>query len=438
MASQRVFGMIVNERPVIADSLWTATANRRCERPELHGSIRTDVAVIGAGFTGLSAALHLAEANVNVVVVDAQHPGWGASGRNGGQINVGLKDGPSDLKARFGTIWGERMIRMAGGAADLVFDLIGRHNIDCAALRPGWLRAAHTPKSLRDLHNLAADWDDHGGGMEPLDRAQMQQLTGTSAYHGGAIDRRGGNLHPMNYALGLAEAAEHEGAEIYGNSPAESITAQGTSYRVETPNGKIMADKVVICTNAYSAGLNKPLAHSVLPVRSVQVATAPLSDNIAKTILPDGNALSDTRRLLLYFRKDSNGRFLMGGRGTYNDISTQKQIERLKRLSLDLFPQLKGVEWQHAWGGFVALTRDHYPHLHEISPGMIAGLGYNGRGVAIATAMGRVLARWAAGADAQDLEFPKTPLKPLPLAFAREFVVEAEIIRLRLLDKLGW
>lgn len=429
--------MIVNERPVIANSLWTATANRPVTAPALIGEVRAEVAVIGAGFTGLSAALHLAEAGAKVVLADAQHPGWGASGRNGGQINVGLKDGPGGIKAAFGADWGARMIRMAGDAGDLVFDLIARHGIDCDATRPGWLRAAHNERSLADLNALADDWDAHGGGMDRLDRAAMTRLTGTDAYLGGVIDRRGGVLHPLNYALGLASAAERLGVAIHGESPVQTITRSGTGHCVATPRGVIRAEKVLICTNAYSGDLDKPLAKSVLPVRSVQVATAPLSDNLARTILPEGNALSDTRRLLLYFRKDAQGRFLMGGRGTYSDASTERQIARLKRLSVELFPQLEGVEWQYAWGGFVALTRDHYPHLHELAPGVMAGLGYNGRGVAIATAMGRVLARWAAGARPDDLDFPITPLKPLPLPFARKLAVEAEILRLRLLDRLG-
>lgn len=429
--------MIQNERPVIADSLWTATANQSVKHPVLRGAHRADVVVIGAGYTGLSAALHLAKSGASVIVIDAQHPGWGASGRNGGQVNVGLKDGPSAIKAKFGDHWGDRMIRMAGNAGDLVFDLIDRHKIDCAATRPGWLRAAHTPKTLRQLHALAADWEDYGGGMQPLDRDEMHSRTGTDAYLGGVIDHRGGLLHPLNYALGLAAAAQRYGAVIFGESGARSIQKEGCGYRVACPEGNIAASKVLLCTNAYSGDVEKPLAQSVLPVRSVQVATAPLSDNLRISILSEGNTLSDTRRLLLYFRKDAEGRFIMGGRGTYNDASTQKQIDWLRGISVKLFPQLQGVEWQHAWGGFVALTRDHYPHLHEIKPGMMAGLGYNGRGVAIATAMGRVLAQWALGQHPDDLEFPVSPVKPLPFSFARTYAVEAEILRLRLLDKLG-
>jgi glycine/D-amino acid oxidase-like deaminating enzyme len=429
--------MIQNERPVIADSLWTATANQPVTYPKLTGAHYADVAVIGAGFTGLSAALHLAEAGVSVIVIDAQHPGWGASGRNGGQINVGLKAGPSAIKAKFGDHWGDRMIRMAGDAGDLVFNLIDRHQIDCAAKRPGWLRAAHTPKTRRALYDLAADWDNFGGGMQVLNREEMQSRTGTDAYIGGVIDHRGGQLHPLNYALGLAAAAQRHGAGIFGESSADAIAKDGTGYRVTCPEGHILAEKVLLCTNAYSGDLDKPLAQSVLPVRSVQVATAPLSDNLRQSILPDGHALSDARRLLLYFRKDPDGRFIMGGRGTYNDASTHRQINWLREISTTLFPQLKGIEWQHAWGGFVALTRDHYPHLHELKPGVMAGLGYNGRGVAIATAMGKVLAQWAHGAHSDDLDFPVSPVKPLPFSFARQYAVEAEILRLRLLDKLG-
>ncbi len=278
----------------------------------------------------------------------------------------------------------------------------------------------------------------HGAPVEPLDRDQIRGLTGTTAYLGGLIDRRGGNLHPLNYALGLADAAERAGARIHGVSPVKGIATHRGRHVVETACGQVLADTVLIATNAYSApGLNRPLAHSVLPVRSIQVATAPLPDNLRGDILRGRHALSDARRLLLYFRVDAAGRFIMGGRGTYNDASTRRQIDWLRRMSAELYPQLGEADWRHAWGGFVALTADHYPHLHEIEPGVMAALGYNGRGVAIATAMGRVLARWACGERGRDLEFPVTPVHPLPFAFARTFLIEAEILRVRLLDRLG-
>ncbi|MEL7282043.1 MAG: FAD-dependent oxidoreductase, partial [Pseudomonadota bacterium] len=199
--------MIPNERPVIANSLWTATANRIPDFPPLQGQSKTDVIVVGGGFSGLSTALHLAEAGVRVTLLEAQQPGWGASGRNGGQINVGLKDPPSVICEKFGDAYGNRMIEMSGQAGDLVFDLIERYNIQCNAIRPGWLRAAHTSKTLNDLHALAQEWQGLGADVRPLDRDGMARLTGTDDYLGGLIDMRGGNLQPFNYAVGLADAA---------------------------------------------------------------------------------------------------------------------------------------------------------------------------------------------------------------------------------------
>ncbi|MEX0281192.1 MAG: NAD(P)/FAD-dependent oxidoreductase [Arenibacterium sp.] len=429
--------MIPNERPVIANSLWTATANRVPDYPPLNKDVQADIAVIGAGFTGLSAALHLAEKGVDVALLDAQQPGWGASGRNGGQINPGFKDGPTGILKKFGTEYGERMIALAGSAADLVFDLCDKHGIDCAAARPGWIRAAHSENGLRDLETLAKDWQGLGVPFEVLDRDAMTRLSGTGTYRGGVIDPRGGSLQPYNFALGLADAAERYGARIFGLSPVQKIEDHQGRHRIVTPQGTVTADRVLICTNAYTDGFNPKLAKSVLPIRSVQVATKPLSSNVLKSILPDGHALSDTRRLVLYFRRSPDGRFVMGGRGTYRDTSTERQIAWLRKLSTDLFPQLQGTGWDYAWGGFVAITGDRYPHLHEIKPGMMAALGYNGRGVAMATAMGREITNWALGAPAAELVVPTTDVTPLPFSFARETLVEAEILRLRLLDKLG-
>jgi glycine/D-amino acid oxidase-like deaminating enzyme len=429
--------VIPNERPVIANSLWTATATRVPDYPPLSGAQRAEVAIVGAGFTGLSAALHLAEQGADVVLLDAQQPGWGASGRNGGQINPGFKDGPSGILKKFGAEHGARMIELAGNAADLVFDLCARHEIDCAAIRPGWIRAAHSAAGLRDLEGLARDWQARGVPFEVLDRDAITRVSGTDSYRGGVIDPRGGSLHPLNFALGLAEAAERHGARIHGASPVQSIEKTAAGHRVHTGAGTVEAERVLICTNAYTDGFAPKLARSVLPIRSVQVATKPLSSNLRASILPGMHALSDSRRLVLYFRMSPDGRFVMGGRGTYRDSSTARQIAWLRKISVDLFPQLGGTEWDHAWGGFVAITADRYPHLHEIAPGMMAALGYNGRGVAMATAMGREIARWAAGTPAADLAVPLSAVTPLPLSFARDTLVEAEILRLRLLDRLG-
>jgi glycine/D-amino acid oxidase-like deaminating enzyme len=428
--------MIQNETAVIANSLWTATANPAPIYPALSTTEEADVAVIGGGYTGLSAALHMAEAGLSVVLLEAEQPGWGASGRNGGQVNPGLKEPPDATVAHYGDITGGRMVRSSGAAAELVFDLIRRHAIRCNAQQVGWIRAAHTPTAREELHTLAGQWQRRGGDVEPLSARQIADLTGTEAYCGGLIDRRGGNLHPLNYALGLAEAARRAGARIYGRSRAIALEREGAAYIVRTERGAISAYKLLLCTNGYTDGLCPPLGQTVIPVRSIQVATEPLGEAAAH-ILPEGHSPSDSRRLLLYFRRDPSGRFIMGGRGAFSDGGTRLQMQALRQVSASLFPALAGVRWDYAWGGLVAITPDHYPHLHLLEETMLAGLGYNGRGVAMGTLMGKVMADWATGTPVESLDYPVTPIRPVPFHGLRKLGVSATVGYYRLLDALG-
>lgn len=426
--------MIANESPIIADSLWNATANPTPDCPPLDGDAQADVAIVGAGFTGLSAALHLAEMGKRVVVLEAETPGWGASGRNGGQVNPGLTVDPEQIISDFGREMGTRIVTMSGGAPDLVFSLIKKHKIQCDGVQSGWIRPVLSNKSMAVLKSRTEQWAYYGAPMRMLDRDEMTNLLRSSMYMGGSIDVRGGNLHPLNYALGLADAALIAGVSIHGHSRVESLKQEAGKYVLKTAQGQVTADKVLLCTNGYTDGLVPPLAQTIVPVRSTQVATVPLSNNIAKSILPELQAPSDLRRLLLYFRKDAQGRFIMGGRGSYGDKSTARNQEELRQISLKMFPQLEGVEWQHAWGGFIAMTTDHYPHLNKLDDGIAAGLGYNGRGVAMATAMGKVLADWASGKPESELDFPVTKPKPIPFHGFHKLGVTAEVGRSRMLD----
>lgn len=429
--------MIANERPVIADSLWSATANKAPDCPPLSGEAIADVVIVGAGYTGLSAALHLADKGISVVVLEAETPGWGASGRNGGQVNPGLLEDPDQIIAVFGAEMGARMINISGGAPDLVFSLIKKHKIKCDAVQSGWIRPAHNEKSLGLLQSRVAQWKKFGSPMHMLDRDELASLLGSSIYMGGSIDIRGGNLHPLNYALGLADAALKAGVALYGHSRVISLEHDAGKYVMKTEQGYVKADKVLLCTNGYTDKLASPLARTIVPVRSTQVATVPLSNNVAKSILPELQAPSDTRRMLLYFRKDAQGRFIMGGRGSYGDSATANNQEALRLVSLKMFPQLEGVEWQHAWGGYIAMTMDHYPHLNQLDEGIAAGLGYNGRGVAMATAMGKVLADWASGTADAALDFPLTQPKTIGLHRFHKLGVGAEVKRMQMLDWFG-
>lgn len=415
-------------------SLWAATAPPAPETPPLLAETRADVCVVGGGFTGLSAALHLAEAGGDVALLEAVEPGWGASGRSGGQVIPGLKLDPDEVERRLGTERGRRLVKLAGSAADLVFGLIERHGIECEAHRCGWIQAAHAPRALRLAEERVQQWASRSTEVELLGRQQVADFLGTNAYCGGFLDRGGGNVQPLSYARGLARAAQRAGARIHGRSPAVAIRGTNGAWRVTSPSGAVLADVVLLCTNGYTDRVWPRLAQSVVPVVSYQAATRPLSDNLRRTILPQGHVVSDTRRLLLYFRLDPEGRLILGGRGRSAESSDPALYRGVTdRLNL-LFPQVGKPEWEFFWGGRVALTVDHLPHLHELTSSVYAGLGYNGRGVAMATAMGRQLALRALGRAAADLDFPATPLQPIPLRAFRRPALALAVNWKRLLD----
>ena len=420
----------------LPNSLWAATAAPGPETPPLTAEVAADLCIVGGGFTGLSAALHAAQAGARAVVLEAAEPGWGASGRNGGQVIPGLKLEPDEIEARFGPELGGRMIAAAGAAPDLVFELIERHGIDCAARRTGWIQAAHAASGLRLVEDRVAQWSRRGAAVEPLDRAAVAELTGAAGYVGGLLDRRGGNIQPLSYARGLARAALDAGAAVHGGSPAIAVVKSTKGWRVVTPEGAVESEQLLLCTNGYSDRLWPGLARSVLPLQSYQAATRPLSDNLRRSILPGGQACSDTRRLLAYFRLDAEGRLVVGGRGRAEESDDPADYRHVTESLARLFPQVAAPEWQYFWGGRVALTADHLPHLHEPAPGVLAGLGYNGRGVALATLMGKLLAARAAGTPTGDLPFPVTGIRPLRWHGLRRPMIALTVAWKRMLD--GW
>lgn len=426
----------LRERP-LPPSLWAATAPPGPPAPPLEGTTQADVAVIGAGYTGLAAALHLAEAGSRVVVLDAGEPGWGASGRNGGQVIPGLKYDPDELEARFGPEHGPRLVQFAGNAADLVFSLIERHNIACDPIRTGWLQPAHSPAALVSVQRRAEQWARRGADVAILDRARMAGMLGSEAYCGGWINRRAGNIQPLAFARGLATAAIAKGAVIHGATPAQTIRREERQWRIETPGGSVLADTALICTNGYTDALFPGLEREVISTNSYQAATRPLPERIRATILPGGQAASDSRRVLLYFRLDRDGRFIIGGRGTAVDDPDPGRFERLRGAARAIYPQLGEAEWGNHWSGRVAFTVDHLPHLAELGPGLIAGLGYQGRGVAMATNVGKLMADRLLGLRPQEMPLPIVQgLRPFPFHFLRAPALYVITRWYRLLDAL--
>lgn len=393
--------------------------------------------MIGGGFTGLSAALHLAEAGVDAVLLEAEAPGFGASGRNNGQVVPAYsRHTPDEVVAEFGSERGEALNAWVQDAAALVFDLIDRHGIDCDAAQNGWLMPAHTESRLAVVRTKHDQWARRGAPVALLDKAETAALTGSEHYIGAWLHRGGGNINPLDYTRGLARAAINAGAAIHAASPATAVERAAGTWRVTTPTGAVEADSVILATNAYSGDLWPGLARSVVPLRLLQAATKPLGDNVARTILPERQGISDARRVLWAFRKDGAGRIVTGAaplmpgfRGPLRDLCAAQ----LKAV----FPQAGDAEFEHLWDGKVAVTLDRLPRFHELAEGVYTGLGYSGRGIAMATAMGKLLAERVQGTPASELAVPVSPLKPVPM---RSLLIPLARVRMnwwRFLDRLG-
>jgi glycine/D-amino acid oxidase-like deaminating enzyme len=395
-------------------SLYVATTPQGESYAQLEGDIRKDVVIVGGGITGLSTALHLAEQGTSTVVLEARDVGWGASGRNGGQVNPGLKSEPSDLLKDFGEERGRKLIELAGGAPAYLFDLVRRHAIDCAAVNRGTIRVVRNASEAEIIDRSVSDWAGRGVALERLDAARLHELSGTDAYPCGLLDPRGGQLNPLAYSRGLAAAARRLGATIRIATPALSIRPESGRWRVTTSGGTVEADHVVLATNGYTDGLWPQLKESVVPVFSAIAATDPLPEKLRNMILAGRQVLYESSWRVLYYRVDHQGRFLMGGPSVLRESSDERSYTHLVDHARKLYPDLVNVPFRYFWNGQVAITRDHYPHLHEPSPGVIVALGYNGRGIAMGTAMGRVVAQRIAGTPSSELALPLTKIEPFP------------------------
>jgi glycine/D-amino acid oxidase-like deaminating enzyme len=415
-------------------SLWAATAALGPELASLAGDQRAQVTIIGAGYTGLSTALHLAEAGRDAVVVEAGDVGERASGLNGGQVIPGVKYDPDTLEEMFGAELGSRLVETVAGGPDLVFELIRKHGIACDAVRTGWIQPATSEAALDGLRSRVEQWRCRGADVGMLTREETARLTGSSRYCGGWIDRRGGTVQPLSYVRGLAFAAQRSGSRIFRQSPAVRLSRSAGEWRVETPHGSVTSPVVVLATNAYTDRIVDAVRRTIVTVPSFQVATVPLSGDLLRSILPERQSASDTWHLLRYFRLDATGRLCMGSRGVFGNVPVAVQARHHYRAVREIFPQLDGIPYEYHWGGLVAVTRDHLPRLQEVGPGLLTGFGYNGRGVAMATMMGSLLARWSSGHPAAELGFPVTPVDPLPLHKFSQLGARVAVQYLRTLD----
>ena len=400
--------------PTFPRSLYAETARAAIATLPLMGERRSRVGIVGGGYTGLSTALHLAERGIDATVLDAHDPGWGASGRNGGQVNPGLYSDPATVIARFGEEPGRRMLDFAAAAPDRVFDLVRRHQIDCEAEQAGTLRVAFNSAGLARINTTFEQLQQAGAQVALRDAAALAAETGAGRYTGGIFFPQGGKLNPLGYARGLAEAATNAGAKIHSASPAVSVTRNGKGWHIATPQGSLLCDTLVLATNGYTDDLWPGLKQTLVPVYTTIVASAPLSPEQARQILPGGQVVYEVGNNTVYYRLDRSGRLLMGGRSVQRDDVTMSHATHLRSYAVRLWPNLHALEWTHCWNGQVAVTTDQMIHLHEPAANVLICLGYNGRGIAMATSMGGVLASRIAGDDTGPPPIPILQQKPIP------------------------
>ncbi len=429
--------MNASARLPLPPSLYADTAVAPMPTPRLEADRNVAVAIIGGGFTGLSTALHLAEQGVEALVLEAQEPGWGASGNNGGQINPGLKHDPDQIEADFGPELGRRMIDFSYGTTNFTLDLIRRYQIPCEARQNGTLRAAYNAASAAAIETTAKQCIRRGMPVALLDARKMREMTGTDRYLCAMWDARGGDLHPLSYARGLARAAIAAGASVYGETPALSLRRDGARWRIETPRAIVHAEKVLLATNGFTDDLWPALRRTIVPVFSSIAATAPLSDDVAREIMPTRSVLYESGHITVYYRIDQRNRLLMGGRGPMRWIRSASDVSYFIRYAERLWPQLKGVSWTHGWNSRLAITADHYPHVHEPAENLLISLGCNGRGVALSTAMGAQLARRLIGGNKAKIDMPVTGIKPIAMHAFWPIGVTAAVLAGRVRDRLG-
>jgi glycine/D-amino acid oxidase-like deaminating enzyme len=416
-------------------NLYQATAEPAVPTPALDGDAQADVAIIGAGITGLSTALHLAEQGVKAVVLEAEQPGWGASGRNGGQVNPGLKHDPDAVERTYGADLGGRMNALAGAAPAYVFDVIRRYGIRCEARRNGTLRAAKRSLHAAQVRRTAAQFVRRGAPVELLEGSTLEQATGTSRYQVAMLDRRGGDLNPLSYVRGLVRAAQGAGAAVHGGTRALAVSRAGSSWRVRTAAGTVSAEQVVLATNGYTDDLWPNLRRTIVPVFGAIAASDVLPDAVASAIVPCRAALYESGTVTVYYRVDAGGRLLIGGRGPQREISDAAAIPHLTAYAQALWPALQ-ARWTHAWGGRLAMTPDQYVHVHEPAAGVLVCLGYNGRGVAMATVMGAQLARRILDRSSP-FDMPISDMKTIRLHAGWPLAVHAAVAYGRFRDFLG-
>ena len=376
-------------------SWYEASVGDRPEYPQFEGDQSCDVAIIGGGFTGLGAAVHLAKAGLKIVLLEAHRFGDGASGRNGGQLNTGQRASPDDHEDKLGFERAKALFDLAEEAKRHLLDFANSNEIEID-YKKGHMSVAHKQRYVKDFQEHPDIMAQRFGyeHLRFMDKTETAERMGSSFYHGGCYDRETGHIHPLKLVVGTARVAAANGADLFENSPVSSIRHENAKTRIETANGTVTADRVLLAVNAYGSEKLEPvMASHVMPIRSFIGATVPLDDDI----LPGKQSVDDTRFMVRYFRKTEDGRLLFGGREAYT-ADTPDNIDGIIRNQIaEIYPSLKDVEITHAWGGSVGITMPREPFVREVMPGVTAIGGYSGHGVMLSNFTGKLYAEAVTG-----------------------------------------
>ncbi len=410
----------------LSHGLWETSAPPPPATSRLEGQVKADVAIVGCGYTGLSATLRLAEAGAKVVALEAVEIGFGGAGRNVGLVNAGMWVMPREMSKVLGPEYGDRTLELLGGAPSKVWETIDRYSIDCEAVRDGTLHCAVGDSGLKEIEERARQMGELGAPVRVLSAAETETRIGTKAYAGALLDLRAGTIQPLAYARGLAGASIAAGAEIHTQSPVRSAERTGKVWTLSTGRGRVEAEWVVVATDAYG-GVPWPQGRrEQICLPYFNFATRPLSADLQASILPGREGCWDTRTILSSFRLDRAGRIVFGSFGALRGTGLPVHRAWAKRALRKIFPSIGGVEFETQWYGMIGMTSNALPRFHRLAENVVTICGYNGRGIAPGTVFGRVLADHALGrVGEKDLPLPVTEPDAPALPALREAYYEA-------------
>ncbi len=379
-------------------SWYAATANDRADYPSLEENTECDVCIIGGGYTGLSAALHLALRGFRVVLIEACKIGWGASGRNGGQLGSGQRVAQGELESMLGKETAKVLWDLAEESKDTVKHLIRRYRIECD-YKPGILHAAHKKSLAKEEMEYAEKLREQYNYSEikAISAQQMREMIDTRAYFGGSLDTGAGHLHPLNYALGVARAASQEGVRIFQNTAALKIGSTASGPLVKTRRGNISSRFTVLACNGYLGRIEPRIENKIMPINNFILATEPLDEDVSRRIIRDDVAVADSKFVINYYRLSSDRRLLFGGGENYSHRFPADIAGFVRKYMLKIYPQLKGAGIDYAWGGTLAITMNRLPHIGRLQSDIYYAQGFSGHGVGMASLSGKLIAEAMAG-----------------------------------------